>query len=125
MSIPIEIAEVYDGLAEATGLMRIARDPAGGDVLELELQTAWLGMFKRPTQVAAWPLSDIAEVRFKRGVFKDRLWLRPARLDLLDALPGRHKGRVKLKIKKVYRDEVYDLLDDLEAWRPEQVTEGA
>ncbi|MEL6446028.1 MAG: hypothetical protein AAFQ86_17495 [Bacteroidota bacterium] len=117
MSIPFTLPNVYDGLAEGHGLMRVERD-AAGDVLVMEVQLAWLGLVKQAPRVVAVPLRDLTEVRFKRGAFKDTLFLRPAHLDLLAELPGKHKERVKLKIKKQYREDVYDLLDELEEWRP-------
>ncbi|MEM8598881.1 MAG: hypothetical protein AAGF99_03075 [Bacteroidota bacterium] len=118
MSIPFTLPNVYDGLAEGHGLMRVDPGPAGA-VLVLEVQLAWLGLVKQAPRVVAVPLAGLTEVRFKRGAFKDSLFLRPSHLDLLTELPGKHKDRVKLKIKKQYREDVYDLLDELEAWRPE------
>lgn len=111
MALPFTISDVHGGLSEATGALRL-----DGDYLILEIQVTVAGMFKqKPLTVKITP-EAVHSVRYQKGAFRDRLVIRPFKTALLAAVPGKHEGEVTLKVKRVHRDEAFDLIEDLQEW---------
>ncbi|HLT46439.1 MAG TPA: hypothetical protein VK002_04355 [Rubricoccaceae bacterium] len=112
LSVPFEIGEVHGGFSEAHGVAYVE-----DEYLVLEVQTAFLGMFKKDPRTYWIDLTDLESVRYKRGLRKDRLTLRASTLDVLDAVPGVQKGELRLLVRRKDRGALDVLLDRLDLWR--------
>ena len=62
----------------------------------------------------------LEEIYFNRGVFGDRLCLRPKKYDLLTAMPGTHDEEVKLKLRRRYRKDAEQLVYEVRRRRQVQ-----
>ena len=111
-SVPFQISEVHGGLTEGHGVAYVE-----DEYLVLEVQTALLGLFKRDAETYHIDLTDLDTVRYRRGLWKDKLRLRTRPLDALDGVPGVQKGELCLHIARRHRDELDVLLDRLDLWR--------
>ena len=57
--------------------------------------------------------SVIEHIRFDTGFFSDKIFVVPKRAALLEAIPGDHKGELKLKVSKRYRDAAMQFVTDV------------
>lgn len=81
--------------------------------LVIHLKNALFGEFdKEKTQIRIEP-STLTQVRLDRGVFKDRLVLRPEDNRLLDAIPGDYDLEIELRIWRNRRNDVLALVREL------------
>ena len=112
LSVPFEIQEVHGGLTEAHGAAYVDEE-----YLVLEVQTAFLGLFKRDPEVYRIDLTDLEDVRYKKGLRKDRVTLRTRPLDRLTDIPGARKGELCLCFARKDRAGLDVLLDRLDLWR--------
>ena len=111
-SVPFQISEVHGGLTEGHGVAYV-----DDEYLVLEVQTSFLGMFKRDPRTYRIDLTDLESVRYRRGLWKDKLRLRTLTLDVLDPIPGVQKGELCLHFARKHRPGVDVLLDRLDLWR--------
>lgn len=96
--IPFEIShELAD---EITGLLYLE-----DGYLVFEIQVVAWGISKRPVEIVKAELGLIEHVRHQPGILKDSIFIVPKRAQLLEAIPGSHKGELRLKVKKSYRTE--------------------
>jgi hypothetical protein len=100
------------GLREVKGMVFIE-----DGFLVLKLENALLGMVDAQRETIKIDPNALLEFSLKRGVFRDRLVLRPRRVELLDAVPGDHASAVELRIKRRYRYEARGLLAEFDALR--------
>lgn len=106
ISVPFLIPEVHAGFSEATGVLRLE-----DEFLVFHVQTETLGMFKQDAETIKIEISALYDVRHERGVFKDKLFIRPKKQQLLDVMPGKHGIEVQLKIKRKHRTTALILVD--------------
>jgi hypothetical protein len=111
-SVPFTISEVHGGLTEGHGVAYVE-----DEYLVLEVQTAFLGLFKKDPQTYQIDLTDLESVRYRKGLWKDKLRLRTLTLDVLDPVPGVQKGELCLHIARKHREALDVLLDRLDLWR--------
>ena len=111
-SVPFVLKEVHGGLSEAHGAAYVEDEE-----LVLEIQTAFLGLIKRNPQVYRIDLTDLDDVRYKRGLRTDRLTLRTRPLDRLSGIPGVNQGALCLHVARQDRAALDVLLDRLDLWR--------
>jgi hypothetical protein len=112
LSVPFQIREVHGGLTEGHGVAYV-----DDEFLVLEVQTAFLGLFKKEPQTYRIDLTDLESVRYKKGLWKDKLRLRTLPLDVLDAVPGVQRGELCLLFARKDRAALDVLLDRLDLWR--------
>ncbi len=111
MSLPVTIEEVHGGLSNASGTLYLT-----DDFLVLSVQVAFLSMWKqKPLTVKIAP-EALHSVRYKRGLFKDKMFVRPWKPALLDAVPGKHEGEIALQVKKSFRHEAEALVEEVDYW---------
>ena len=110
-SVPFKVHEVHGGFSEARGALYIE-----GDDLVVEVQTSLLGLFQREPETYRIELTDLEEVRHKRGLTGDRLTLRTRPMDRVAAIPGGGKGELCLVVKRAHRRALDALLDRLDLW---------
>ena len=58
-------------------------------------------------------LGVIQQIRFGRGLFSDTIYIVPKNLELSNALPGDHKGEVRIKVARRYRHEAESFVDEV------------
>ncbi len=81
--------------------------------LVIHLRNALFGEFdKEKRQIRIQP-TTLAQVRIDRGIFKDRLVLRPEDNRLLDAIPGDYDLEIGLRIWRNRRSDVVALVREL------------
>jgi hypothetical protein len=109
--IPFQIPEVHGGLSEADGIVYLE-----DEFLVFDVRVSTLGglIDQRSEKIKA-EVTVIEEARLERGFFSDRLCFVPRKLELLSAVPGTHKGELKLKVSKSHRDQIEHLIDTLYA----------
>ena len=106
LSIPFEIPEVHAGFSEVKGVVRLE-----DEFLVFQIQTVTLGMFKGDPETIKIEVGAIYDIRHERGLFRDKLYIRPKKLQLLEAMPGKHGVEVQLKIRRKYRSSALILAD--------------
>lgn len=111
-SIPFDIPELDDGFSEATGLLFLEEE-----FLVFDLVVKKFGLFEQPRETVKAEFAVIDHIRLERGIFKDKICIVPKRLELLRAIPGKHKAELRLKVSKAYRDDVLDLIDTVRAMK--------
>ena len=82
--------------------------------LVLDLENALLGEFDKDRQTIKIDPGAIASIYLKRQIYKDQLRIQPKNNDLLEAVPGKHKDELKLKIRNRYRAEAEQLIQDVQ-----------
>jgi hypothetical protein len=112
-SVPFEIENVSHGFAQSRGVLRVE-----GEDLTFEVQTTVVGLFRLPAKTHRLDLTDLDEVRYKKGLLSDRLTIRTRPLDRITSLPGAADGALCLRIKRSDRGAVEAILDRLHLWRP-------
>lgn len=106
--IPFSLPDV--GLREIRGEVYLT------DVfLVLELQDALLGEWDQDLKTIEIQPGALVAIRLDRHPLKDRLVLRPATRDLLEAVPGNHAREVALQIWRKHRSSVLDLVTAVRA----------
>ncbi len=88
------------------------------EYLIFEVQTTVFGFFQRTPQTYRLDLTDLDEVRYKKGLLSDRLTIRTRPLDRITSLPGAADGALCLRTKRADRDAMEAILDQLHLWRP-------
>lgn len=106
--IPFHLKD--QGLSEIRGIVYVE-----DRFLVLRVRTSLLGLVDTDSDELRLDPQALAEVRHKRGLLRDRLMIKPVRVELLDALPGDHLDYVVLKVWRKYRRKLAQLLDEFEA----------
>lgn len=107
--IPFKLPD--DGLHEVEGFVYL-----DDGLLVLDVKRAFLGIGEGTrtfVKVAPTALSDVV---LDRGLVRDKLRLFPKRLDLLEAVPGKHPREVVLRIARKHRPWTEDLVDEVLDW---------
>lgn len=82
--------------------------------LVLEVQNALLGVLDVEKERIKVEPNALEDLHIKRGLIKDRLVLKPKRVDLLDLVPGDHRVAVELRIWRKHRDDLEALVEESE-----------
>ena len=104
--IPFTLPE--DGLREITGYVYF-----DGEFVVVDARSKMVGLFDEQRQGAKVALSAIAEIRFKRGLFRDRIVIRPYGFELLEVIPGDHERELALRTKRKHRARAEDFVDEV------------
>lgn len=78
-----------------------------------EIQVKKWGLYKEPPETVKAEVGVIDSIRFEVGFFKDKVFVVPRKSELLQAIPGDHKGEIKLKVAKRYRAEAQQFVADV------------
>lgn len=110
ITMPVELPEVYQGFAEAKGLVR---STPSGLVLEYEVKDAMFGLIKSDVKHLQIPLEELAEVNLTKGWFRTHMTLRTKRLQTLADLPGSSQAQITLKLARKDRSLAEQLVSFL------------
>ena len=108
MGVPFEISDVHAGFSEVKGTLRIE-----GEFLVFDFQVITMGMFKQPPEVVKIEISALSDARLEKRIVRDRIFIRPKTYQLIDAIPGKHLGDVKLKVWRKYRPSSINIVDEI------------
>ena len=108
MSIPFEISEIHAGFSEAKGTIRLEEE-----YLVIDIQTITMGIIKQSPETIKIELAALSDLRIDKRIFRDRLFIRPKTNKLLEAVPGKHLGELKLLIWRKHRTSTLGLIDDV------------
>ena len=105
--IAFELPDV--GLREVSGKVYLDDD----GFLIISLQNALFGEFDKEKREVRIEPAALKQIRLEKGVFKDRLVLRPENDRLLKIIPGDHVVEVELRVWRNRRNELRRLVDRL------------
>jgi hypothetical protein len=95
-----------EGLHEIHGVVFIE-----DEVLVLRVEKKLLGLFDSDSKTIEVEPGALEEIRVQRGLFKDKLLLKPWRSELFDLIPGTHGSHIILKVPRKERAELEALVD--------------
>lgn len=111
LSVPFSTGDVHGGFSEGRGTIRM-----DGDDVVLEVQVKLFSLFEQSAETYRFDITDLEEVRHKRGPFRDTLRIRTRPMGLISKVPGANDGVLLLKIGRRHRRSVDQLLDRLDLW---------
>jgi len=97
VSLPFSIPNLYQGLAEARGILRTN---AAGLVLEFEVKDGVVGMLKSGIKEVRLAIDEVSHIDLKEGWFRTRVFIRANRLAALSSIPGNESGKIALQIAR-------------------------
>jgi len=108
MSLPFVIDDVYGGLAEARGVLRVEQQAI---VLEFELQDAVLNVVKAEIRRVTIPFEQVEHLVFRKGWFGFRasLCLTARSLKALEAVPGGHGAELLISVARKDRALAHEI----------------
>ena len=104
--IPFTLPDI--GLREIKGKIYLDEE-----YLILDVEDALMGEFDTEHQVIKIEISALKEIRLERGLFRDKLCLRPKKDELLTAIRGNYGVEIPLRIWKHHRRRTEDLVDEM------------
>ena len=105
-SIPVRFPEIYEGLADAEGVLRISPDAL---TLEYQVKDSLLGVVKSGVSTAIIPFEHIDEVDFRSNFLWTSLNIRVDSMQIVGDVPGVKQGKVRLKIPRRYKREAAEI----------------
>lgn len=108
MRIPFETPDIHHGFSEGKGFVYL-----DDEFLVFEVRIHTLGLFEQEAQVIKVEPAVIEAIRLERGLFSDKLCIRPRKIEVLDAIPGDHEIEVKLKVKRKHRLSAQQFVADV------------
>ncbi len=110
-SVPFSTGDVHGGFSEGRGTICME-----GDEVVIELQVSFLNLIKRAPRTYRFDMTDLEEIRHKRGWLADKVTLRTRPMERVTEIPGSDDGELCLKVKRAHRRDLAQLLDRLEMW---------
>ena len=101
-SIPVRFPEIYQGLADAEGMLRISPDAL---TVEYQVKDNLLGVVKSGVSTAVIPFDHIDEVDLRSNFIRTNINIRVDSMQIVDDVPGAKQGIVRLKIPRRYKKE--------------------
>lgn len=111
-SLPFQLPDTNMGFTENSGLLY-----REDEFLVFDLHSGLAGITKSDSQIVKIELQALESVRRVHGNLKDVLYIKPKKPKLLEVIPGDHEVEVKLKVSKQHRENLENLIRELEqAW---------
>ena len=101
-SLPFSFPDVYEGLAEAEGLLVLAADAI---VLEYQIKDVFTGAFKSGIKKVVLPIAQIEDVEYRTSFLRTDITIQMNSMELVQDVPDAKQGRVRLKISRKHRRE--------------------
>ena len=109
-ALPFAFPEVYEGFAEAEGLLVVTDDAI---VLEYQIKDAFTGAFKSDLKKVVLPFEQIDDVEFRTNFLRTDIAIQMDSLELVQDVPNAKQGRVRVKIPRKYRKEAAALAHEV------------
>ena len=97
ISLPFSIPNVYQGLAEAKGIVRTTE---AGLSLEFEVKDGVVGLLKSGINEVRLDIDELSRVDLHTGWFRTRLSIRTRSMTALSSIPGNEAGQIQLQIAR-------------------------
>ena len=110
-SIPFDIESDELGLSKSKGMLHV-----DDEHLTFEIQTTYVGYFKRAPKTYRIDLTDLDEVGYKKGLLRDQVTVRTRPLSRIAQLPGANERGLTLCVKRTHRKVLHTALDRLHLW---------
>jgi len=107
ITLPFKVPDLFGGFAEGKG---VANARPSELTLELVVKESVLGVFKSRVKEIRIPKSEVALIRFKRGWFGGRVFVRVKSMKCLADLPGCDSGQITLHVARQDRDRAADFV---------------
>lgn len=105
-SVPFSLPSTNMGFTEHEGLLYLE-----GEFLVFDLQSGIAGGQKEDRHIIKVEPAALHDIQVKPGTVGDSLLIWPKKSTLLKAIPGSHaEGRIKLSVKRKYRDALEHLV---------------
>lgn len=101
-SLPFHFPEVYEGFAEAEGLLVLTADAI---VLEYQIKDIFTGAIKSQLKKVVLPFAQIDDVEFRTNFLRTDISIQMNSMELVQDVPNAKQGRVRLKISRKHRRE--------------------
>ena len=105
-SIPVRFPEIYQGLADAEGVLRISSEAL---TLEYQVKDTLVGVVKSGVSTAVIPFDRIDEVDFRSNFFRTAINIRVSSMQIVGDVPGAKQGKIILKIPRRYKREATEI----------------
>ena len=105
-SIPVKFPEIYEGFADAEGVLRISSDAL---TLEYQVKDNLIGVVKSGVSTAVIPFDHIDEVDFRSKFLWTSLNIRVDSMQIVGDVPGAKQGTIRLKIPRRYKREAEEI----------------
>ncbi len=105
-SIPVRFPEIYEGLADAEGVLRISSEAL---TLEYQVKDTLVGVVKSGVSTAVIPFDRIDEVDFRSNFFRTAINIRVSSMQIVGDVPGAKQGKIILKIPRRYKREATEI----------------
>lgn len=99
-AIKFTLPDLHAGFTEIEGAIYLDEEFV---VLDLELSV--LGLIPAKDRIIKIEPKALSYIFLRRGLVRDKICLRPKKEDLLDAVPGSHRGEVQLRVWRNRRAE--------------------
>jgi len=111
-AVPFDYEELYGGLANCHGLVRLDRKDL---CLEFQVKDAVVGVLKSDVKEVRIPTSELASVRLEHHWFglSTKLAIQTNRLEAAKDVPGMNQGRLVLSIARRDRPAAERLVAEL------------
>ena len=115
-SIPFQLPDTNLGLTENKGRLYLDEE-----FLVFEVSSSLSGLTNKKQQTVKIEPDALEEIRLDRGLFKDRLLIRPKNRELFRVMPGMYqdKDTLTMTIWKKYRADAEHLVDAVRRRRSE------
>ena len=113
-SIPFQLPDTNLGFTENKGRLYLDEE-----FLVFEVSSGLSGMTHKKQQKIKLEPKALEAIRLDRGVFKDRLIIRPKRRELFQVMPGMYKDKdvLTMTLWKKYRPDAEHLVDEVQRRR--------
>ena len=109
-SLPFHFPEVYEGFAEAEGLLALTADAIE---LEYQIKDAFTGAFKSDLKKIVLPFEQIDDVEFRTNFLRTDITIQMNSMELVHDVPNAKQGTVRLKIARKHRKEAATLAHEV------------
>jgi hypothetical protein len=96
-SLPFSIPNVYQGFAEAKGILRTTEN---GLLLEFQVKDGVVGVLKSGINEVHVTLDQLSNISLKAGWFRTMLHIRTRSMAALKGIPGNEPGQIALQIAR-------------------------
>ena len=106
-SIPIKLADSFEGFAESKGLLSIKDENI---LIQYQTKDAILGVVKSGLTEVKIPLANLLEISYKKSLFGNKLILKVNDLKIIAELPECDNNEVSLSIARKDIDDAIDFV---------------
>ncbi len=80
--------------------------------LVIKVESAIAGLIDTEKDLVKIEPSALETLEIKRGIFRDRLVVKPKGMELLELIPGNHASAVELRVWTKYRNDLQAVVND-------------